>query len=267
MRYYSNSYNNKITYIPNKNFNYYLAGLIEGDGTIIVPLYQRDKKGRITYPSIQIAFSLMDLPLAIFIQKTLGYGSISRKKGVGAYIYTINNTEGLINTISLINGKFKTTKIEALGNLIEWYRKKDKIDFKLLPIDNISLDNSSWLAGFIEAEGHFSVRATESFNIKKVECKFELCQSKKNIYGDSYKIMKEISEFLICPLKEIRVSSNKPQYRVRTTNSKSNLKLINYLKYYPLQGKKFLDYNSWMEIAENFLKGRVDHKKILPKAK
>lgn len=28
----------------NKTFSYYLAGLIEGDGTIIIPLYHRDKK-------------------------------------------------------------------------------------------------------------------------------------------------------------------------------------------------------------------------------
>ena len=111
--------------IPNKDiifstfFDHYLAGLIEGDGSIIVPNYQRDKKGRLTYPSIQIVFGLMDLPLALMIQKTLGYGSISRKKGKSAYILTINNTEGLIKTILLVNGKFKTAKIEALGKLID----------------------------------------------------------------------------------------------------------------------------------------------------
>jgi hypothetical protein len=104
---------------PNKNFNYYLAGLIEGDGTIFVPNFQRDKKGRLTYPSIQIVFGLMDLPLALMIQKTLGDGSISRKKGLKAYIYTINNKEGLVKTISIVNGKLKTAKIEALGRLIE----------------------------------------------------------------------------------------------------------------------------------------------------
>jgi len=105
--------------IQNKNFNYYLAGLIEGDGTIIVPLSERDKKGRLTYPSIQIVFGLMDLPLALMIQKELGHGSISRKKGLGAYILTINNKEGLLKIISLVNGKFKTDKIYALDKLIE----------------------------------------------------------------------------------------------------------------------------------------------------
>lgn len=253
--------------ITNKNFNYYLAGLIEGDGTIIVPLYQRDKKGRLTYPSIQIVFGLMDLPLALIIQKTLGFGSISRKKGKGAYILTINKTEGLIKTILLVNGKFKTAKIEALGKLIDWFKAKNKINFNLLPIDTTPLGNSSWLAGFIEADGHFSVRTTESLNTNKVECKFELSQAKNGTYGDSYKIMTEISEFLIGSLKEIRVTSSNPQYRVRTLNSKSNLILINYLKNYPLQGKKFLDFNSWLEIAEIFIIGKVDHKKLLPRAK
>ena len=43
--------------------------------------------------------------------------------------------------------------------------------------------------------------------------------------------------------------------------------LINYLKSYPLQGKKFLDFCSWLEIAEIFINGKVDHKKLLPRAK
>ena len=252
---------------PNKNFNYYIAGLIEGDGTIIVPLSQRDTKNRLTYPSIQILFGLMDLPLALMVQQRLGYGTISRKKGKNAYVYTINNTQGLINFISLVNGKFKTAKIEALGRLIEWYKEKDQIDLQLLPLDITSLDSSSWLAGFIEADGHFSLRVSESFKLNKIECKFELSQSKNSLYGNSYNIMKEISEFLNCSLKEFRITSLNPQYRIRTLNSKSNLILTNYLKIYPLQGKKFLDFNSWLEIAKIFFKGKVDHKILLPQAK
>ena len=251
----------------NKNFNYYLAGLIEGDGTIIVPSLERDKKGRLTYPSVQIVFGLMDLPLALMIQKVLGFGSISRKKGVAAYILTINNKDGLLKLIYLINGKFKTDKIFALERLIEWFKNKGHIDLFLLPKDATHLGNSSWLAGFIEADGHFSIRATEGENLNKVECKFEISQTQNSIYGSSLEIMKEISDFLDCGLKEIRTETKNPQYRVRTLNSNSNLKLINYLTIYPLQGKKHLDYNSWLEIANIFINERVSHKNLLPKAK
>ena len=53
----------------------YLCGLIEGDGTIIVPKYERSPKGKLNYPSIQIVFHLKDFPLAQLIQKNLGFGS------------------------------------------------------------------------------------------------------------------------------------------------------------------------------------------------
>ena len=31
--------------------------------------------------------------------------------------------------------------------------------------------------------------------------------------------------------------------------------------------EKFLDFYSWLEVAEKFFMGKVDHKKLLPKAK
>jgi hypothetical protein len=48
--------------------------------------------------SVQIVFHLKDLPLALIIQKVLGEGSIARKKGVNAYILTINSYKGLPRT-------------------------------------------------------------------------------------------------------------------------------------------------------------------------
>jgi hypothetical protein len=82
----------------NPNISSYLAGLIEGDGHIFVPYFpgKRDDKGRLIFPSIQICYHSKDLPLFLVIQKELGFGSISRKPG-RAYIYTINNKEGLLH--------------------------------------------------------------------------------------------------------------------------------------------------------------------------
>ena len=81
----------------NELFVTYLAGLIEGDGYIGIPTYvgKRDTKGRLVYPTIQISYKKKDIPLAMIIQKEIGYGSISKKKGVSGIVYTINSEEGI----------------------------------------------------------------------------------------------------------------------------------------------------------------------------
>jgi hypothetical protein len=107
---------------PNLNrldFSSYLAGLIEGDGSIFVPKTLRSDKGKLNYPSIQISFHLKDLPLAMLIQKELGHGSLARVKGVNAYVLTINNFDGVILVTSLINGNMKTPKVHSLFKLID----------------------------------------------------------------------------------------------------------------------------------------------------
>lgn len=87
------------------------------------------------YPSIQIVFHLKDLPLALMIQKELGFGSLSRKKkGVNAYILTINNNEGILFVISLLNGNMRTPKINSLYKLIDFYQ--DNINIEKKPLNN-----------------------------------------------------------------------------------------------------------------------------------
>jgi hypothetical protein len=181
------------------NFSYYLCGLIEGDGTIFVPNTSRSAKGKKNYPSVQIDFHLSDLPLALMIQKEFGYGSICRRKGEKTYTFTINNWEGILRLIFLLNGKMKTPKIAALYRLIDWVNEKpctrlekappilaqnsgDGPSAKIpkLPRNSEHLSQNAWLSGFIEAEGHFSIRTTSAQKAPfyhKVECKFELVQA------------------------------------------------------------------------------------------
>ena len=97
----------------------YLAGLVEGDGTIVVPKTERSAKGKLNDPSIQITFQLKDFPLCQAIQRELGYGSISKKKQSAAYILTINSNEGMTLLVNLINGYMRTPKIYALHRLID----------------------------------------------------------------------------------------------------------------------------------------------------
>lgn len=187
----------------NSSFASYLAGLIEGDGTIIVPKTERSIKYKLNYPSIQIVFDLRDLPLALIIQSKINHGSISRKKGVNAYILTINNFEGLILIANLINGYMRTPKINALYRLIDWLNMRFDLNIEKKDKDISNIDSNSWLAGFIDADGHFSVRTITVSKYPKVECKFELCQRQNDHNNENnYEFLNLIAEFLLTTVKK-----------------------------------------------------------------
>jgi hypothetical protein len=242
-------------------FSSYLAGLIEGDGTIIVPKTEWSPKGRINYPSIQIVFHLKDLPLALMVQKEIKNGSLSRKKGVNAYILTINNYEGLILITSLINGNMRTPKIYCSYNLIDWLNLKfEGINISKKPLNDSPLDSNAWLSGFIEADGHFSVRTTSNSKYSKVECKFELSQRQYD-HNDrnNLSFLEIIANFLHSSVKPIKLDKPKPKYRVRTTNLKGNLVLENYLNTFPLFGRKYLNYKDWIKVLDKFKSGKLKY--------
>lgn len=108
----------------NTDLAYYLAGLIEGDGTILVPRTERSPKGVLNYPAIQIQFDSRDLALVLVIQKTLGFGSICKYKGSNSYRLTVNSFKGLIIMVKLLNGKFKTVKIHDFHLLIDFLNNR-----------------------------------------------------------------------------------------------------------------------------------------------
>ena len=260
----SNLVNNQHKFIS------YLCGLIEGDGTIIIPKSERSAKSILNYPSIQICFHLKDFPLAQLIQKNLGFGSLIRKKGLSAYTLYVNNKEGVLKLVHLLNGNMRTPKIYSLYKLIDWLNNKNKeLNLSKLPLNSNPLDNDAWLSGIIEANGHFSLRSSFTYptdfltakgkgrvrvgKYPKIECKFEFSQRQIDHLGYNNKLfLLNMAKFLNVELKEIRVNRPNPQYRLRTTNLKSNLILVNYLNKYPLFGSKYLDYKDWNEVLSLF---------------
>lgn len=59
-----------------KLLGHYLAGLIEGDGSIIVPKTIRNQKGKLLYPVVKITFVEKDAPLAKKIKEVLNGGTL-----------------------------------------------------------------------------------------------------------------------------------------------------------------------------------------------
>jgi hypothetical protein len=139
--------------------------------------------------------------LALLVQKEIGHGSISRKKGVNAYIYTVNNLKGLLLLIKLMNGNMRTNKIYTLHKLIDFLSIKDKdLNIEKKGLNTNSLISDAWLSGFIEADGHFSVRTTESGKYPKIECKFELAQRQiDHNNNDNLFFLEEIAKLFLLP--------------------------------------------------------------------
>lgn len=93
---------------------YYLAGLIEGDGSIILRKGAREKIS----PKIVFTFHPNELPLYNKISQILQTGIIYTEKR-GICRYTISNADAVIKLVNLVNGKFRTPKITALNKAID----------------------------------------------------------------------------------------------------------------------------------------------------
>jgi hypothetical protein len=139
----------KISYstinLSNKQLGPYLAGLIEGDGTIAVdssasysspscsPSGKKDSL-RVTKnlklvevnsnkpkysPKIIIVFKKADLPLANYLRDLTNSGFVLIKPERGYVLWQIQDVVGIFTIISIINGYMRTPKIESIHRAID----------------------------------------------------------------------------------------------------------------------------------------------------
>lgn len=94
----------------------YLAGLIEGDGTIAVSDTNKYS------PKIIIAFCKADLTFAKKLKSITNCGKIQEKPNTGFCIWSIQAKDEVIKIINLVNGYFRTPKIEDLHSAIKFFK-------------------------------------------------------------------------------------------------------------------------------------------------
>lgn len=121
----------------NSNFDFWLAGLIDGDGCISI-----SKAGHI---SCDIVLHKKEVSALYWIKSILG-GSVSQKTD-NSYRWRLHNKAGITNLINRINGKLLTEgKKLKLGAVCELYN----LEVKETSAD---LSTNSWFSGFFDAEG------------------------------------------------------------------------------------------------------------------
>ena len=117
----------------------YLAGLIEGDGAIIVPKTIRNQKGKLLYPVVKITFVKKDAPLALKIKELIKGGTIVYPKDSNYLNLLFQDIKSIRIIAVLLNGKMRTPKIEALHRLFDWLNARST---EGLELTKLGLDNS-----------------------------------------------------------------------------------------------------------------------------
>jgi hypothetical protein len=184
-------------------------------------------------------------------------------KKSGYVVWQIQDLEGVKKIFDLINGKMRTPKIEALHRGINYLKDLNYLDpnYPLLPLDTSPIEANSWLAGFTDADGNFSINLSQKKAGYRISLYYRL-ELRQNypkevldhLGGNSYfNILSKVSTYF-----KVNLYS-----RTRTTNyglsqsfivmaySKDSLKLVvKYFNEYPLFSSRYLNYLDFLKIIE-----------------
>lgn len=249
----------------------YLAGLIEGDGSIIVP----DPELKTRTSLIRICFASKDLPQAIKLKDLIGFGKIVYPK-VGNYVLQeITTYEGLYHVVNLVNPYFRTPKQEAQHRLINFLniralgylnKKTSTESAAFTPLVKKGLDLSPvnsgyWLAGMIDADGNFNViiclrKNTNNTRIqtqKNLELRQTYHRDNLGFQTPSYlDIKSRIGKFLTTNVQSRSRKLNTTEchsFKIKACSVKAQDLLISYFDSYPLLSGKHKDYLDWKKIT------------------
>lgn len=236
----------------NKFIYSYLAGLIEGDGHLSVPKDLKNSSGKNTFSKIEIIFALKDRYSAEFLKNIFG-GNIYIIPNKNCVKWAIQDKKSVTFIVNCINGKFRTPKHDTLNKLIDFLNVKGD-NIQKLPLDTSPINSNAWMAGFIDADGCFSIKGFSTSNFRTY-LGFQLYLPQRATYlnGESLEgIMKIMSDFFNSKLIKRNIRGFE-QFVVNTSSKESNLILIEYLKTYPLISSKHLDFKCWEKALNMYI--------------
>ena len=194
---------------------------------------------------------------------------------------SIYSLSALHTFAKLVNGKFRTPKLEALHRFITWINNYGKFEhLELLPVDDSNLRSNAWLAGYADCDSNFLISFSSELGIaNNIHLTFSLSQRKdyhrSSLVGISYfPILYLIATaFKTKPIYLVGINyfpilyliatafKTKPTYFERKRESTktglhfieegylvtakslaSRIEVINYFTNFPLLSSKRLDY-------------------------
>lgn len=154
--------------LNDNQFGYYLAGLIDGKG------HFNNKQ------QLVIVFHSLDISLAYYIKKKIGFGRVKKVINKNDYILILDSKEGIEKVINLINGKIRTkNKFSQINQNIlnnnKYIEFKNVINFKL---NTDKFLENHWLAGFSDADSSFQIKIIKGTEVK---LKFKIDQEEDSL--------------------------------------------------------------------------------------
>jgi hypothetical protein len=253
--------NNNSNINCNTNFNSYLAGLFEGDGHIVISKgnnYNKNKIAKIRKISLGITFNIKDLALCEHLKFKLQHGLIRIKDKENACVLTFHTDKGITVFVNKINRYLRTPKIYKFNKVIDYLNDKYSLNIIKYKEDFSAIGCNNWLAGFIDADGGFCIRYSETTKFR-IACSLNLEQRMVEPTSNlSYEpIFLKISEFLNAKLEISKHNNNKSYFLIRASNRKNLQIILNYFCSFNMYSSKYLDFQHWAIVAKLLLDNRA----------
>ncbi len=204
--------NNKKVLDSDSKFNEWLAGVIDGDGCLLV-----SKAG---YTSIEITMALGDEHALQQIKQKLG-GSVKLRSGSNSIRYRLHNKAGMLDLIKRINGNIRhSTRVKQLKAVCQI------LNIPFIEPSPLSYYNG-WFAGFFDADG------TITFSFQNHYPQMSISVTNKN-EGDVIFFQNILGGYIYYD------KSQNGYYKWSIQGKSDILNLLNYFKLYPSRSHKRL---------------------------
>lgn len=216
----------------NSDFKHWFIGFTEGDGSFII-----NKNG---YLEFKVTQSSIDAQILFYIKKELGFGSVSvQDKKNKTHHFRVRDQKGILKLIHIFNGNLLTERKNNQFKLwLEAFNKAYNTDIKLIQNSNSPTLNNTWLSGFSDSEGCFTisvVKRSETYN--QVHVRYILSQK------GELELMTKIAEMLNGKVSYLKSYNG---YNMTVNLSKLS-KVVSYFNRYSLKTKKYIDYFNWLK--------------------
>lgn len=153
----------KNTYKKQDNFNWLLAGIIDGDGHISLT------------GIFSICFHQKDIKAALLIKEMLGFGKLRPIKNKKAFKFTCGRQSESLDISQRIQHKLKH------DNKILQYNTRlcDLPNFSRTNLSCFNLKNNAWFSGFFYSDGSFQIKIINRKNRKLPEIRLVIQISQK----------------------------------------------------------------------------------------